>query len=103
MKLEIFSVYDSKADAFLAPFFMPNQSMAVRIFQNCANNGEHQFGINAGDYTLFSLGSFDDETAKIQTTKTPISLGLAQEFQSSEYSTEANIDQSELPFGVEAI
>lgn len=80
MNLETFSVYDSKAKAYLPPFFLHNTGMATRIFQNCANDPTHTFGANPGDYTLFHIGSFDDNTGTLEALKTPISLGLAQEF-----------------------
>ncbi len=84
MKLEIFSVFDSKAEAFLPPFFLPMIGQATRVFQNCANDEAHQFGANPADYTLFHLGSFNDESAKITLIKTPKSLGIAQEFKNAE-------------------
>jgi hypothetical protein len=84
MKLEIFSVYDSKAKAFLPPFFLPMVGQATRIFQNCANDKTHQFGANPADYTLFHLGDFDDEKAIIETKPTPENLGIAQEFKNAE-------------------
>lgn len=80
MKLEIFSVYDSKARSFLPPFFLPQVGMATRIFQNCANDPGHQFGANPSDYTLFHLGNFDDESAAVDIKITPENLGIAQEF-----------------------
>jgi hypothetical protein len=83
MKLEIFSVYDSKAAAYLPPFYLPQIGMATRIFQNCANDKGHQFGANPGDYALFHLGQFDDNSAIIETKPTPENLGLAQEFKDS--------------------
>lgn len=83
MKLEIFSVYDSKAQAYLPPFFLPMVGQATRIFQNCANDSAHQFGANPGDYTLFHLGDFDDDSAKISLKATPRNLGIAQEFKSA--------------------
>lgn len=83
MKLEIFSVYDTKAHAYLPPFFLHNIEMAKRTFQNCANSTEHTFGTNPEDYCLFHLGSFDDNTGKIKTLSTPQSLGLAQEYKNT--------------------
>ena len=75
-----FSIYDSKAEAFLPPFILPKTTMAQRAFADCVNSPEHQFGANPGDYTLFHLGFFDDENAKFQAHDTPQSLGLALEY-----------------------
>ncbi len=90
MKLHIFAVYDSKAQAYLPPFFLPNTEVAKRVFQNASNDKGHAFGANVADYTLFHLGHFDDDNAKIVTKATPRNLGLAQEF------VNKNLDQDEL-------
>lgn len=80
MKLKIFSIFDSKAKAFLPPFFLPEPEVAIRTFTNAANDKKHAFGANPADYTLFLLGEFDDDTAKIVTKATPRNLGIAQQF-----------------------
>lgn len=92
MKLQIFSVYDSKAKAYLPPFFLPEIGMATRVFQNCANDKGHQFGANAEDYCLFHIGEFDDSTALCVPKTTPESLGLAQEFKKSTVEDITNDD-----------
>lgn len=84
MKLEIFAVYDSKAEAYIQPFFQAKINQAKRVFQNAAQDIKHAFGRNPEDYTLFHLGSWNDENAILSPNKTPISLGTAQEFQNKE-------------------
>lgn len=90
MKLEMFSVYDSKAKAFMNPMFLPQVGQATRLFANAVNSKDHQFGANPSDYTLFHIGTFDDETAKITSKIAPENLGLAQEFKVPE--AQLNID-----------
>lgn len=58
-----FSIYDSGAQAYLPPFILPRDEMAQRTFGDCCNSKEHQFGAHPEDYTLFRLGTWDDETA----------------------------------------
>nr|UXQ88011.1 MAG: nonstructural protein [Microvirus sp.] len=67
MKHKIFSIFDSKAAAYLPPFFMPEEGMAIRLFKQCVNDSQHQFSKDPGDYTLFNLGAWDDNTSKIMT------------------------------------
>lgn len=85
MKMIIFSVYDSKAQSFLPPFFMQNDGMAVRIFSECANDKEHQFGRFSSDFTLFAIGEFDDATGIISPAAQHRSLGLAASFVRSNF------------------
>lgn len=58
-----FSIYDSAAQAYLPPFILPREEMAKRTFADCVNSAEHQFAAHPEDYTLFRLGTWDDETA----------------------------------------
>lgn len=77
---DVFSVHDVKADAFLPPFILPKQSMAIRVFSDCINSPDHQFGRHPADYTLFRLGSFDDENGQFLLERTKHSLGNGVEF-----------------------
>lgn len=64
MKLEIFSVYDSAAQAFMQPFFAVSKGSALRSLTDAVNDEKHEFSKHAGDYTLFLLGSFDDNSGE---------------------------------------
>ncbi len=63
--MKIFSVYDDKADAYTQPFFATTAGVAIRQFQQAANEEGHQFNRHAADYTLFELGEFDEHTGAI--------------------------------------
>lgn len=73
MKHKIFSIYDSKAEAYLPPFFMHHEALAVRAFQDAVNQIGHSFNLHPADYTLFNIGAWDDSDCKI-VSQSPISL-----------------------------
>jgi len=79
MKHKIFTIYDSKAKAYLTPFFLHAEAMAVRVFADCINDSDHQFGKHPEDYTLFNIGEWSDEKAKFLTNN-PIAIGNGIEF-----------------------
>lgn len=79
MKLLAFSVHDSKAEAFLQPFFDQARGSAIRSFIDAVNEEGHQFNRHADDYTLFEVGVFDQEMGKFE-KKEPVSLGNAVSF-----------------------
>lgn len=87
----IYSVYDVKAQAYLPPFFLHTNGMAKRVFADCCQDQQHQFGKNPHDYTLFQLGAFDDATAKIKLENAPISLGNGLEFQVENVDPRQNV------------
>jgi len=76
---KIYSVYDSKAECFLQPFYVKSRAEARRGFEEVANNKETPIGKWPSDYTLFELGSFDTDNARFDLLLTPVSLCLAQE------------------------
>ncbi|AXL14769.1 nonstructural protein [Microviridae sp.] len=59
MKQLAFSVYDIKAKAFINPYFVPTEEVALRSFTDCVNATDHPFNKNPGDYTLTQIGEFD--------------------------------------------
>lgn len=77
---QLFSIFDAKAQAYLPPFILPRQEMAERVFSDAVNSNDHQFGKHPEDYTLFLLGTFDDERAEYALQSTPQSLGLGIEY-----------------------
>lgn len=85
MNLNIYTVYDTKAQAYLAPYFMHADGMAIREFSNAVNNERHHFSRNPEDYILFSIGVFDDNTAEIKSA-TPQTLGSGHHFVKNEHT-----------------
>lgn len=79
MLLHVFTVFDSKTESYLPPFYQPALGAALRSFADVCNDPSHAFNKHPSDYTLFHLGSFDDSTARFDPLVTPVSLGIAQE------------------------
>lgn len=76
----IFSVHDSKAQAYLPPFYMRNKGEALRAFETTVKDTNTQFNKYPQDYTLVELGTFDENTATIETWEKPIILENASAF-----------------------
>jgi len=66
---QIFSIYDQKAEAFYQPFFFDTIGQAKRIIHDFVKTEDHAFNKHPADYTLFSLGTFDDNNGEIDHTK----------------------------------
>lgn len=81
MKTNVFTVYDSKAEAYLPPFFVNTKGEAIRAFSDCCNDKNHQFGQHAADYTLFELGSYSYLEGCFNIHETKVSLGNGVEYQ----------------------
>ena len=65
MRQSIYSVYDSKIDAYGTPFFSPNHSVALRSFLQAKldpNTSIHHF---PDDFRLYCLGEFDDASGLV--------------------------------------
>lgn len=82
--MKICSIYDSKADAYLQPFFTPNSGTAIRSFSDAAKEEGSNFFKHAEDFTLFVLGDFDEHTGVIVPLESKQALGSALEFLSKE-------------------
>ena len=80
MLVKMFSVYDSKAQVYTPPFYFKAVGEAVRAFQDSVNTPGHQFNKWPGDFTLFQIGAYDDETGFVTQDQAHINLGVALEF-----------------------
>lgn len=77
---KLFTIYDVKADAYLPPFILPKIEMAQRTFGDCIAAEDHQFSQHPEDYTLFDLGTYNDENAQYELYNAPHSLGNGLEY-----------------------
>ena len=61
-----YSVFDSASDTYDRPFFAQSDGQAMRSFGDIAVNAEHPIGQHPADYTLFRVGSWDDNEGKLE-------------------------------------
>ncbi len=80
MKLQVFSIFDAKAEAFIQPWYSQTIGTAIRSFEQAVNQEGHDFKKFSQDYTLFHLGDFDQTAGVFTQLKSPLSLGLAIHF-----------------------
>ncbi len=80
MLQKLFSIYDSKAESFSNPVYLSSTGLAVRTFSDSVQDPDSQFAKHPADYTLFELGTYDDQTAEFKLLPTPKSLFIAIEF-----------------------
>ena len=77
---KVFAVYDSKAEAYLPPFFAQTDGLAIRLFQQAANEENHNFNKWSEDYTLFTIGEWDQDSGTLFAAKANTSLGTALQY-----------------------
>lgn len=64
-KVLLFSVFDTKSGAYAAPFVSPSRGSAVRAFSDACGDDNLPFKKHPGDYRLFLLAEFDDNSGSI--------------------------------------
>ena len=70
-----FQIYDSKAAAWLPPFYEQNSAVTIRKLISRANVQGHPWQEYPADYTLFELGIWDDQTGDEELTDAKTNLG----------------------------
>ena len=76
MQPKIYSVFDVQAEAFGQPFFMQTDGIALRSFNEAAQNPQTEISKYPDDYVLYNIGTYDDDTGII-TPQTPKRLHSA--------------------------
>jgi len=72
MKLSIYSIHDSAAQAYLAPFFLHNDGLAIRAFQDNVNSTEeNNISKHPEQFALFKIGEMDDQSGVITALPSP--------------------------------
>lgn len=94
MKMNIYSVYDSQAQAFMTPFFLPMDGMAIRAITDQVNaKDQNMVSTHPQDYTLFGIGEYDDQTGYCEKYEQHVNLGNAASFKTEVPRNEEEIFQ----------
>lgn len=80
MILKVFSVYDTKTETYMRPFFDSAVGSALRSFGDIAKDSSHVIGQHPTDFALFHLGEWDDKKAVFSPLTAPHHLANAIEF-----------------------
>lgn len=77
--LKMYSIFDSAAGAYLTPFFMANDLVAIRAFGSVVAEPGQMFYAAPQDFTLFCLGRFDatQGTVELEASPRAVRNGLA--------------------------
>lgn len=70
MRSLMFAVRDLSAEFFFPPFFLRSEVEAKRAFAGILNS-ENRTG-SLGEYGLYSLGSFDDQSGELVSLTQPV-------------------------------
>lgn len=68
MKMLAFSIYDDKAQVYSRPFYAITIGEAIRTFTDAVNQKDSPYNRHPDDYTLYSVGSFDDALGELENT-----------------------------------
>lgn len=78
MLINIYSVFDITAELYGAPFLLMNDSLAQRSIAEAARNPNTEISKYPGEYVLYHIGAYDDETAMLEAAPAPRRICSAQ-------------------------
>lgn len=69
----VVAVFDSASGLYGTPFNVPSIGVATRSFQDEVRRGgdDNQMSKHPGDFSLFTLGTFDDQTGRFESLPVP--------------------------------
>lgn len=66
MKLNVYTLFDTKALIFNTPFFCQNHGVARRMCSDLVADTNTTVGRHPADYVLYCLGSYHDDLGKFE-------------------------------------
>lgn len=61
----LYSIYDSKAGIYNKPFYLLNNAVAMRTAIDLLSDPNTDVGRHPEDFTLFKIGTYDDNTGQV--------------------------------------
>lgn len=71
MELKVYSIRDAKAEIFNPPFYKKTHGEAERDFSALVRDEKSMVCKYPEDYDLYYLGTYDDNTGKLDSLDTP--------------------------------
>lgn len=65
MRHQLYSIFDSAVAAYMRPFTAMADGQAIRVFTDEARRAGSEINLHPQDYSLFKIGSFDDNAAEL--------------------------------------
>lgn len=78
MKFVLCSVQDVVAQTFGSPFMAQNKNVALRTFRQLVNDKASRVNPSPGDYNLYEVADFDDDTGILTVPASPVHLANGQ-------------------------
>lgn len=76
-KIFVYSLYDSKVQAFACPWFMRARGEAIRAVEEVVNDPNSVVCRHPEDFTIMELGEYDDANGQFTNHTAPVNLGPA--------------------------
>lgn len=76
---KVFTIFDAATKTYSPPMLYRTIEEAIRVFRREVNEPTSQLSRYPADYSLFELGTFDDETSIFQCHMTPMRVASAHE------------------------
>lgn len=73
----LIAVKDAKVGSFARPVPVVNAATGVRAFADAVNDPSTEYHKHPEDYTIWELGTFDDQTGLFQNSASPTLLANA--------------------------
>lgn len=77
--LKMFSVFDQAVGSFDAPWFAAAKGQAARMFGDAVLSEKGPMSKHPGDYRLFYLGEFDEQTGAVHAVS-PEAMAVGSDF-----------------------
>lgn len=77
MNLHVMAVYDKKGRCYAQPFFSAHPDVGLRSFAAAVNTPSSAPSHNPEDFSLFLLGTFNDDTGRFNLTENPVVVAEA--------------------------
>lgn len=80
METKIFSVYDEASEAYMMPFYSWQNASAIRAVVQQMQDPQSMLSLHPKDFSLYHMGSFNDQDGKIDAISPPILIGRLTDY-----------------------
>ena len=104
MNLKMYSIYDDQAQAYVTPFFMQNDGLAIRAFSDNTNaKDDNNIAKHPEQFSLYQVGEWNDKKGLVEPLEQPRFMYKAIELKDQEPEVDIILRLDELSAQLNAI
>lgn len=77
---KVFSIFDTKGEAFCLPFYKQTKGLAIRDFTDAIKDPQSPYSKYPSEFIMYEIGEYDDSSGSLLNYEVNVLVGHGSDF-----------------------